>query len=83
LKRLPISGLKIDRTFIRDCASDGYDRAIVRAIVTLARSLDLKIIAEGIESDEQWRFVAELTCDRAQGFHFGRPVPAECLGLAG
>ncbi|MBV8639736.1 MAG: EAL domain-containing protein, partial [Candidatus Eremiobacteraeota bacterium] len=56
LKRLPITGVKIDRTFIRDI-SDVYDQAIVRAIVTLARSLSLEIVAEGIESDEQWNFI--------------------------
>jgi EAL domain-containing protein (putative c-di-GMP-specific phosphodiesterase class I) len=82
LKRLPISGLKIDRTFIRDCASDGYDRAIVQAIVALARSLDLEIIAEGVESCEQWQFIHSLQCDRAQGYRFGRPVNPETLRTA-
>jgi len=77
LKRLPISAVKIDRTFIRDVSGeDGHDRAIVRAIVSLARSLGLDIIAEGVESEEQWKFISQLTCERAQGFHFGRPVEA-------
>jgi len=79
LKRLPISGVKIDRTFIRDIDSDDYDQAIVRAIVHLARSLGLEIIAEGVESIEQWRFIESLQCDRAQGFYFSPPVEANRL----
>ncbi|HTX56665.1 MAG TPA: EAL domain-containing protein [Candidatus Acidoferrales bacterium] len=82
LKRLPISGVKIDRTFIRDAADDPQDRAIVRAIVALARSLELEIIAEGVETKEQWDFIIELACQRAQGFHFSKPVEArELLAL--
>lgn len=75
LKRLPITGVKIDRTFIRDI-SDSYDQAIVRAIVSLARSLGLDVVAEGVESPEQCEFVDSLVCDRIQGFHFGAPVDA-------
>ncbi len=78
LKRLPISGVKIDRGFIRDIA-DGYDRAIVRAIVSLARSLDLRVIAEGVEVPEQWEFVRSLGCDAVQGFYFGKPVAPDCI----
>ncbi len=73
LKRLPIAGVKIDRTFIRDI-SDVYDQAIVRAIVTLARSLGLDVVAEGVESPEQWQFIRTLDCARVQGYHFGAPV---------
>lgn len=79
LKRLPISAVKIDRTFIRDVEGEPQDRAIVRAIVALARSLDLDIIAEGIETPTQWEFINQLTCQRAQGFLFSRPVPADRL----
>jgi diguanylate cyclase (GGDEF)-like protein/PAS domain S-box-containing protein len=83
LKRLPIGAVKIDRTFIRDAGEDQQDRAIVRAIVALARSLDLEIVAEGVETREQWAFINELNCQRAQGFHFSRPVEArELLGLS-
>ena len=77
LKRLPIGAVKIDRTFIRDAGDDPQDRAIVRAIVALARSLGLEIIAEGVETKEQLAFINELTCERAQGFHFSRPIPPE------
>ena len=83
LKRLPIAAVKIDRTFIRDAGDDPQDRAIVRAIVALARSLELDIIAEGVETHEQWQFINELKCQRAQGYHFSRPVEAgELLGLS-
>ena len=75
LKRLPISAVKIDRTFIRDAGDDPQDRAIVRAIVALARSLNLEIIAEGVETAAQWDFINELTCERAQGYHFSRAIP--------
>ena len=75
--------MKIDRTFIHDAGEDPQDRAIVRAIVTLARSLDLEIIAEGVETKAQWDFINELTCERAQGYLFSRPVPPnELLDLA-
>jgi diguanylate cyclase len=83
LKRLPIRAVKIDRTFIRDAGEDQQDRAIVRAIVALARSLDLEIIAEGVETREQWTFINELNCQRAQGYHFSRPVEAhDLLGIS-
>jgi diguanylate cyclase (GGDEF)-like protein/PAS domain S-box-containing protein len=77
LKRLPISAVKIDRTFIRDAGDDVQDRAIIRAIVALARSLELEIIAEGVETPEQLAFIRELTCERVQGYHFSRPIRAE------
>jgi diguanylate cyclase len=79
LKRLPISAVKIDRTFMRDVERDAQDRAIVRAIVALARSLGLDIIAEGVETASQWEFINQLTCQRAQGFLFSPPVMAERL----
>jgi diguanylate cyclase (GGDEF)-like protein/PAS domain S-box-containing protein len=84
LKRLPIGAVKIDRTFIRDAGDDPQDRAIVRAIVALARSLGLEIIAEGVETKEQLAFINELTCERVQGYYFSRPIPArEIVGLQG
>jgi diguanylate cyclase (GGDEF)-like protein/PAS domain S-box-containing protein len=79
LKRLPISGVKIDRTFIREVHSDRSGQAIVRAIVTLARSLELDVVVEGVESLAQWSFVSTLSCDRAQGYLFSQPVAPECL----
>jgi diguanylate cyclase (GGDEF)-like protein/PAS domain S-box-containing protein len=79
LKRLPISAVKIDRTFIRDVDGDAQDRAIVRAVVALAKSLELDIVAEGIETQSQWDFVTQLHCQRAQGYLFSRPVSRERL----
>jgi diguanylate cyclase (GGDEF)-like protein/PAS domain S-box-containing protein len=79
LKRLPIAAVKIDRTFIRDIEGDAQDRAIVRAIVALARSLGLGIIAEGVETPAQCAFIGEIECERAQGFYFSRPVAEPAL----
>lgn len=76
LKRLPISKLKIDRAFIIDVIDNKRDAAIVEAIISLAKALGLKTVAEGIETREQFEFLREKGCDIAQGFYFSRPVPA-------
>lgn len=77
LKRLPVDTLKVDRSFIRNLPDNAQDRAIIEAIVALAKSLNLQITAEGVETEAQARFLRSIDCDQAQGFYFSKPIPAE------
>ena len=79
LKRLPIDQVKIDKSFVRDVAINADDAAVVRGIVTLAHSLRLEVIAEGVETEAQLRLVRELGCDGAQGFYFSYPLAPDVL----
>lgn len=74
LKHLPVDVIKIDRSFVRDLVEHEDDRAIVAAIVAMAKSMNLKIVAEGVEKTEQHRLLRELGCDQMQGYLFGRPM---------
>ncbi|UTH33775.1 putative bifunctional diguanylate cyclase/phosphodiesterase [Ectopseudomonas hydrolytica] len=82
LKRLPANELKIDRGFVRDLEHDGDDAAIVSAIVALGQALDLRIVAEGVETRQQQAFLTELGCDSLQGYLLGQPLPPEHLSAA-
>jgi diguanylate cyclase len=79
LKRLPIDALKIDQSFIRDVTTDPDAAALVMAIVTLAHNLRLQVVAEGVETEEQLKFLHLLRCDEVQGYLFSKPLPAEGL----
>jgi diguanylate cyclase (GGDEF)-like protein/PAS domain S-box-containing protein len=77
LKRFPIDTLKVDRSFIRDVATNAGDRAITEAIIAMGKSLSLTIVAEGVETQEQQTFLEERACDEMQGYYFSRPVVAD------
>lgn len=77
LKRLPACELKIDRAFVRELSGDGDDATIVSAIVALAKTLNLRVVAEGVETAEQQAFLTELGCNTLQGYLLGKPVSAQ------
>lgn len=79
LKHLPIDVLKIDKSFINDVTTDPDDAALVTAVITLAHNLRLKVVAEGVETEEQLTFLQNLNCDEWQGYLFSKPVPAEAF----
>jgi diguanylate cyclase (GGDEF)-like protein/PAS domain S-box-containing protein len=76
LKALPVDQVKIDQSFIRDLVSDPGDAAITRGVIAMAHSMQLSVIAEGVENDAQMAFLRAYRCDEVQGFHLARPMPA-------
>ncbi len=75
LKRFPIDRIKIDQSFVRNITSDPQDAAVSQAIISLSHSLNMTVVAEGVETAEQREFLRKRQCDEIQGFHFSRPVP--------
>jgi diguanylate cyclase (GGDEF)-like protein/PAS domain S-box-containing protein len=76
LKRFPVNVIKIDQSFIRDMETDAGNAAIVKALLSLGQSLDIRVVAEGVETAAQADFLREQGCDLGQGYHFARPMPA-------
>ncbi|HWH84301.1 MAG TPA: EAL domain-containing protein [Burkholderiaceae bacterium] len=79
LRRFPIDVIKIDQSFTFDVTSSAETASITRAIVGMARSLDMKTVAEGVETEQQMRFMSELQCDSVQGYYYSRPLPADAM----
>jgi diguanylate cyclase (GGDEF)-like protein/PAS domain S-box-containing protein len=77
LKRFPIDVLKIDQSFVRDIPGDPDDMAIAATIITMAHSLGMKVVAEGVETEQQLKFMRENACDAMQGYYLSKPLPAE------
>jgi diguanylate cyclase (GGDEF)-like protein len=77
LKKLPIHGIKIDKSFVIDLEQNADSEAIVRSTISLAHNLGLKIVAEGVESQQIWERLTTYKCDDAQGYHFSKPLPAD------
>ncbi|WP_178114126.1 putative bifunctional diguanylate cyclase/phosphodiesterase [Pseudomonas sp. SST3] len=81
LKSLPLDKIKIDKSFVRDMSSDEGDTTIVRAIIQLGRSLGMLVIAEGVETAEQERYLIEEGCNEGQGYYYSKPLPANELAV--
>ncbi|GIH13530.1 putative bifunctional diguanylate cyclase/phosphodiesterase [Rugosimonospora africana] len=81
LRRLPLSEVKIDRSFVLGMAEDSDDEAIVRSIIELSGALGLRVVAEGVEDERTYRLLARMGCDVAQGWYYARPMPADQLAF--
>ena len=79
LKRFPIDSVKIDRSFVRDLPADADDAAITQAIIAMAHSLRLKVVAEGVETEPQEQLLRKQGCDEMQGYYYCKPLPGEAL----
>ena len=77
LRKFPVDALKIDQSFVRQISTAGDDTTIVTAVIGMARSLKLRVVAEGVETLEELAFLRAHHCDEAQGYYFSRPVPAQ------
>jgi diguanylate cyclase (GGDEF)-like protein/PAS domain S-box-containing protein len=81
LRKFPIDALKIDQSFVRQISSPGEDTTIVTAVISMGRSLKLRVVAEGVETREELEFLQAQQCDEAQGYYFSRPVPPQQFAL--
>ncbi|WP_292780516.1 EAL domain-containing protein, partial [Methylophilus sp. UBA6697] len=79
LKKFPIDYVKIDRSFVRELGTSGEDEALCRAIIVMAHSLGMQVIAEGIENQRQLRILQEMGCDFGQGYYFSPPLRPEAF----
>ena len=79
LKRFPIDALKIDQSFVQDIAREGSDGAIVSAVIAMGKALNIRVIAEGVETAEQLKFLRDHGCVEFQGYLFSRPMAASAL----
>lgn len=77
LRQLPIDTLKIDKSFVQDIRANSKEEAIAKTVISLAHKLDLTVVAEGVETKEQLLFLKKEKCDKAQGYLFSKPLPAE------
>jgi EAL domain-containing protein (putative c-di-GMP-specific phosphodiesterase class I) len=75
LRRFPIDVLKIDREFVRDILEEPDELPLIHGVISIAKSLRLKVVAEGVETPEQYQFLAKHHCDLVQGFLFSKPLP--------
>ena len=81
LKRFPIDTLKVDRSFVRDIPGDADDMLITTGIISLAHSLGIQVVAEGVETGAQLSFLRGQRCDAMQGYYFSKPVTAEAFAM--
>jgi EAL domain-containing protein (putative c-di-GMP-specific phosphodiesterase class I) len=79
LKRLPIDIVKVDQSFVRDIPHDLNDMEITSAVISMAHNLQLKVVAEGVETEDQQDFLTISKCDYAQGYFFSKPVPGDMI----
>jgi len=77
LHQFPLDVLKIDRSFVKDIMGNSEDGAIARAVIAMAHSMNLKVIAEGVETEEQFKFLRDHNCEVIQGYLISQPVPAD------
>lgn len=80
LKTFPVARLKIDKSFIDNVAEDENDQAVVSAVISLGQKLNMRVIAEGVETDQQVAFLLKNNCDEMQGYHYSKPVSAQAIG---